>query len=108
MEPKIINSEIPPKEATEFFEIEIAKCEEKTRLLRLLCLFSVTNNGIPKDHFATLTKEYIDAFGVSELLRIMNLERVGILKQKQSGGIEWAKICEVYTFPTSNIDIQIS
>ncbi len=89
LEPKIILADSFPKEVVAALELEIAKCEEKTRLLRLLCLLSLTNNGIPKDSYALLTKEFVDAFGVSELMRILNLERVGLLKRKETDALQW-------------------
>jgi len=96
MEPKIILADSVPKDVLEFLDIEIAKCEDKPRLLRLLCLISIINNGIPKDNYASLTKEFVDAFGISELMRIMNLERVGILKKKESGGLQWGLLKSVF------------
>ena len=95
MEPRIINASDAAKEVLEFLELEIAKCEEKTRLLRLLCLYSLTQNGIAKEQYALLTKEFIDAFGIAELLRILNLERAGILKRRESGGVSWSNIRDV-------------
>ena len=94
IEPRIINASDAAKDVLEFLELEIAKCEEKTRLLRLLCLYSLTQNGIPKDQYALLTKEFVDAFGIAELLRILNLERAGVLKRKE-GASNWTTIRDV-------------
>ncbi len=100
MEPKIMLAEGVPKDVIEFLELEIAKCEEKARLLRLLCLTSLMNNGIPKESYALLTKEFIDAFGISELMRILNLERVGLIKKKETGGLQWNLLKSVFfSFP---------
>eukprot|EP01022_Parablepharisma_sp_SALTPOND_P014660 TRINITY_DN2012_c0_g1_i1.p2 TRINITY_DN2012_c0_g1~~TRINITY_DN2012_c0_g1_i1.p2 ORF type:complete len:503 (-),score=63.72 TRINITY_DN2012_c0_g1_i1:2036-3544(-) len=92
MEPKVILADTLPKEVIDFLELEIAKCEEKERLLRLLCLLSLTNNGLPKDAYNLLMKEFIDAFGIAELMRVLNLEKVGLLKKKESGGLQWGLI----------------
>jgi hypothetical protein len=94
MEPKIINAADAAKDVLDFLELEIAKCEEKTRLMRLLCLYSLTQNGIPKDQYQLLTKEFVDAFGIAELLRVLNLERAGILKRKE-GSSTWASVRDV-------------
>jgi len=85
MEPKIVQANAMPKEILESLELEIAKCEDRTKILRILCLLSVTQNGLSKESYAYLTKEFADAFGIAELMRIMNLERAGLLKRQEKG-----------------------
>ena len=69
-------------EAKSELELEIAQCEEKERLLRLMCLLSLTENGIDEKKYYSLTNSFIYAFGLEETLRIMNLKKVGLLKIK--------------------------
>jgi len=88
-EPKVMLSDSVPKDVIELLELEIAKCRDSARLLKLICLISLTNNGIPKDPYNLLKKEFTDAFGIAELLRLLNLERAGILKKKESGKNLW-------------------
>ncbi len=95
MEPKVITPEEFPKEVPVQLELEIAKCEEKTRILRILCLLSVTHNGLPKDVYTTIFKEFVDAFGQEELLRLMNLERAGVFHRERSNPLEWKNLREV-------------
>lgn len=88
-EPRVMLADSAPKDVVDLLELEIAKCRDDSRLLRLMCLVSLTNNGVPKDACALLRKEFVDAFGVSELLRLLNLERAGLLKKKESGKNLW-------------------
>ena len=105
MEPKIIMSDEFPKDVPGFLEMEIAKCEEKTRLLRLMCLLSLVGNGLPKDVYTTLTKEFVDAFGITEMLRLLNLERAGILRKEKSGGIPWKNVRDSFKLIVENINL---
>ena len=95
IEPEIMTADSTPKGVIKFIEAEMAKCKEKTRLLRLICLLSLTCYGLHDDVYDLLRKEFIDAFGISELLRILNLERVGILKKKKGSASEWRNLRKV-------------
>lgn len=95
MEPNIIFSDRAPQNVMEFLELEMTKCTEKTRLLRLLCLLSLTQNGIPKEFYAIIAKEIVEAFGLSEFIRLINMERCGFLKRTASVG-NWSYIRKVF------------
>ena len=84
MEIKMITSDDVPKEVIQTLEMEISKCENRTQLLRIMCLLSLVNNGLSKDTYNSLTKEFVDAFGISELMRILNLDRAGILRKERT------------------------
>jgi len=64
----------------------LTKCDEKikTKLLRILCILSITNCGIPKEKYIDLTKAFIQAYGPMEIIRLSLLEKFGFLKQKKS------------------------
>lgn len=106
MEPKIVMADGLPKDVMECLELEIAKCEEKTRLLRLLCLLSLTQNGLPKDYYNLITKEFVDAFGIEELLRILNLERAGLLK-RQEKGVPFSVLRQTFKLVYDEINISV-
>ena len=105
MEFKVINSDDYPKEVVQALELEIAKCEGESHLLRIMCLLSLISNGLPKDVYNMLTKEFVDAFGIAEVLRIMNLERAGILRKERTG-VVWKNVRD--TFKLINEDTQIA
>ena len=94
MEPDIISQEgEAPKDFIEGFEVEIAKCEQKTRLMRLITLLALTGE-LSKDSYPVLIREYVAAFGVSEYLRIMNMERAGMLRRKEP--MAWKTMKETF------------
>lgn len=104
LEPKIVQANQMPKDVLDSLELEIAKCDEKTRLLRIMCLLSLTQNGLPKDTYNLLTKEFVDAFGISELMRIMNLERAGLLK-RQEKGTNFSTLRDIFKLVYEDINI---
>jgi len=105
IEPKLIQADDFPKDVAGQLEVEIAKCEQKTKLLRLLCLTSLVSQKFPKDVYNTLVKEYVDAFGIAEYLRILNLERAGILR-KEKPGPGWKTIRDTFKLILENVSIE--
>ena len=104
MEAQAIVNEEGQKELAQSLEFEILKCREKTRLLRVLCLLSLVMNGLPKDLYNTLTKIFVEAFGISEVLRIMNLEKAGILRKDRTGS-SWKSIKDTFKLIDENTKI---
>ncbi|XP_071447108.1 vacuolar protein sorting-associated protein 33A-like isoform X2 [Hetaerina americana] len=67
-----------------YIEDLIAQKVPLIKVLRLLCIQSVTNSGLkPKvlDHYR---REIIQTYGFENLLTMMNLEKAGLLKTQQS------------------------
>eukprot|EP00826_Nyctotherus_ovalis_P050983 TRINITY_DN6323_c0_g1_i9.p2 TRINITY_DN6323_c0_g1~~TRINITY_DN6323_c0_g1_i9.p2 ORF type:complete len:231 (+),score=76.23 TRINITY_DN6323_c0_g1_i9:85-777(+) len=85
MQLQAITTEEGLKEVAQSLELEMLKCKEKTKLLRVLCLLSLLANPLPKDVYHAATKTFVEVFGVSEALRLMNLERAGVLRREKSG-----------------------
>ncbi|MDR3549589.1 MAG: hypothetical protein P4M11_15195 [Candidatus Pacebacteria bacterium] len=63
-------------------ELMICKGQKVDKVLRMMCLLSVINKGIKEDLYTKLTKTFVSSFGVHELLRLMQLERVGLFTTK--------------------------
>ncbi|NXJ70771.1 VP33B protein, partial [Rostratula benghalensis] len=75
------------RESTSFIEEHIDRQVSPTESLRLMCLLSLTENGlIPKD-YRSLKTQYLQAssYGPEHLLTFHNLKRAGLLTE-QSGG----------------------
>lgn len=106
IEPRIVSSEEFPRDIPPQLELEISKCEEKTRILRLMCLLSVTYNGLPKDVYNALFKEFVEAFGTEELLRLLNMERTGILHREHSAPISWKALREAFKLIEEDVHIE--
>jgi len=51
-----------------------------TRVLRLICLQCIANNGFKAKLFDYYRREIINAYGIEHLLTLSNLEQVGLLK----------------------------
>jgi len=52
-------------------------------VLRIVCLLSVTNNGIPPKNFEILRQELIHSYGYGIMITLQNLEKVGLLKKQE-------------------------
>ena len=101
---KIITSHDFPKDVVHDLETEIAKCTDRKYLLKNLCLLSLINNGIPKDIYNLLTREFVDAFGISEMLRLLNLERTGILRRDKTIA-SWKAAKGLFGLINENVEI---
>ena len=54
------------------------------RLLKLLCLQSLTSGGIKASRYDSLRRDIVQTFGFEFLFVIQNLEKMGLLKRKDS------------------------
>ena len=54
------------------------------RLLRLLCLQSLTNGGIKTSRYDVLKREVVQTYGYEYLFLLQNLEKMGMLKKRES------------------------
>lgn len=54
------------------------------RLLRLLCLQSLTNGGIKTSRYDLLKREVVQTYGYEYLFLLQNLEKMGMLKKRES------------------------
>lgn len=59
--------------------------------LRLLCLYSLVNNGVKQKHLDQLKRSIIQSYGYEHLLTLMNMERTGILRYFQGKSV-WSGI----------------
>ena len=78
-------------EANEYLETCIDKKEEITKVLRLLCLKSLCNNGIPKKEFEFFRREILQVYGYEHMLSLMNLEKLGMFVENKTKG-HWKAI----------------
>jgi len=76
-------------------EAKILKGYDRDAVLRLLCLLSVTQNGIKKPELDAIRKFYLTCYGFEEVVTLMNLHDAGLLKLKDRG-FEWAAVKKAY------------
>jgi len=65
----------------EYIEECINKQEPLVKVLRLMCLFSLTNNGLSEKQFNFLRKEILQTYGYKYLFILENLTKLGLFKQ---------------------------
>ncbi|CAK9825400.1 Vacuolar protein sorting-associated protein 33A [Anthophora retusa] len=67
-----------------FIEDMIAQQQPLVKVLRLLCIQSLTNSGLKPKLLDYYKREIIQTYGYQNLPTILNLEKAGLLKQQQS------------------------
>lgn len=67
-----------------FIEDLIAQQESLVKVLRLICLQSLTNSGLKPKLLDYYKREIIQTYGYHNLPSILNLEKSGLLKVQQS------------------------
>uniref|UniRef100_A0A8D0GEJ8 VPS33B late endosome and lysosome associated n=1 Tax=Sphenodon punctatus TaxID=8508 RepID=A0A8D0GEJ8_SPHPU len=73
------------RESTSFIEEHIDRQVSPIESLRLMCLLSITENGlIPKD-YRSLKTQYLQSYGPEHLLTFHNLRRMGLLTEQAPG-----------------------
>lgn len=90
----LINQAEQPKEIIEALQTKIVRNTRIETVLRLLCLFSVTQGGLKQETFENLKRTFIIEYGYPEIATMCNLEVAGLFTPKQKG-FEWSDIKEV-------------
>uniref|UniRef100_A0A3Q3ATI2 VPS33B late endosome and lysosome associated n=1 Tax=Kryptolebias marmoratus TaxID=37003 RepID=A0A3Q3ATI2_KRYMA len=73
------------RESISFIEEHINRQVSTIESLKLLCLLSVTENGLlPKD-YRSLKAQFLQSYGVDHLLTFSNLRQLGLLVEQQPG-----------------------
>ncbi|NXB74644.1 VP33B protein, partial [Donacobius atricapilla] len=73
------------RESTSFIEEHIDRQVSPIESLRLMCLLSITENGlVPKD-YRSLKTQYLQSYGPEHLLTFHNLKRIGLLTEQSPG-----------------------
>ncbi|XP_076230818.1 vacuolar protein sorting-associated protein 33A [Calliopsis andreniformis] len=67
-----------------YIEDMIAQQEPLLKILRLLCIQSLTNSGLKQKLLDYYKREIIQTYGYQHLPTILNLEKAGLLRQQQS------------------------
>uniref|UniRef100_A0A131Y2P4 Putative vacuolar sorting protein vps33/slp1 sec1 family n=1 Tax=Ixodes ricinus TaxID=34613 RepID=A0A131Y2P4_IXORI len=73
------------REGTNFIEECIHRQYPALSVLRLLCLLSLTQDGIPARELRSLTQQFLHSFGAHHLCTFHGLRRLGLC-QEQGGG----------------------
>lgn len=74
----------------------MVKGYDKTTILRLICLLSVTLSGFKKDEFDYLRKAFVVCYGFDEIATLMNLQDANILRARDEG-FNFSKIKKTFS-----------
>jgi hypothetical protein len=69
--------------STAYIEECINKQEPLVKVLRLLCLFSLTQGGLKDKLFTFFTKEIVQTYGYEYMFTLSNLSKLGLLKRQE-------------------------
>ncbi|XP_060062741.1 vacuolar protein sorting-associated protein 33B-like [Ylistrum balloti] len=72
------------KENISYIEELINKQHNITQTLRLLCLLSMTQDGITSKEFKSLKTQFLHSYGYEHMLTCHNLKRLGILTDQEA------------------------
>ncbi|XP_030045526.1 vacuolar protein sorting-associated protein 33B [Microcaecilia unicolor] len=73
------------RESISFIEEHINRQVSPIESLRLLCLLSITENGLISKDYRSLKTQYLQSYGPEHLLTLSNLKRVGLLTEQVTG-----------------------
>ncbi|XP_059487215.1 vacuolar protein sorting-associated protein 33A [Neocloeon triangulifer] len=75
---------IDTDKAHPFIEDQIAQKEDLLKVLRLICIQSITNSGLKPKVLDYYKREIVHVYGFEHLLTLTNLEKAGLLRSQQS------------------------
>ncbi|CAH2274185.1 vacuolar sorting-associated 33B [Pelobates cultripes] len=73
------------RESISFIEEHINRQVSPIESLRLLCLLSITENGLITKDYRSLKTQYLQSYGPAHLLTFWNLKRAGLLIEQVPG-----------------------
>jgi len=73
------------RENIQYIEELINKQCDKFVVLRLLCLLSLTQNGIASQTYRSLKTQFLHSYGFEHLLTFSTLQRLGMLVEQETG-----------------------
>eukprot|EP00455_Lapot_gusevi_P054621 TRINITY_DN8788_c0_g2_i3.p1 TRINITY_DN8788_c0_g2~~TRINITY_DN8788_c0_g2_i3.p1 ORF type:complete len:576 (+),score=176.77 TRINITY_DN8788_c0_g2_i3:83-1729(+) len=91
----------------EYVEECISKREPLPRVLRLLALLSLTNNGIKAKKYDYLKHEILQTYGFEYLFTLHNMERLGLIKRNDSRNT-WSIVRRQLRLVQEEIDLKNS
>lgn len=80
--------------------------EDLYTVLRLLCLISVTQNGLKGKTYDFFRKEIIQSYGFETILTLSNLERAGLLK-KQENKSNWSNLMKNFRLINEDVNQRV-
>jgi len=104
LEQRIIVGE-PVNLILETLELMLGKGYERNTIIRLYCLLSLRENGLKQKSFDFLRREYIQSFGFTEVLTLLNLETASLFK-KGAEKHNWALVKKSFTLIYEDVNLK--
>uniref|UniRef100_A0A8C4TIK1 VPS33B late endosome and lysosome associated n=1 Tax=Erpetoichthys calabaricus TaxID=27687 RepID=A0A8C4TIK1_ERPCA len=73
------------RESISYIEEHIIRQISMFESLRLLCLLSLTENGLVSKDYRSLKSQYLQSYGIEHVLTFANLRQMGLLVEQQPG-----------------------
>lgn len=90
----LINHAENPKEIVDALITKMVRGTRIETILRLLCLFSVTQSGLKSEAFENLKRAFVLEYGYQEVATLCNLENAGLFRIRDKG-LDWGDCKEV-------------
>ncbi|BDA43254.1 Vacuolar protein sorting-associated protein 33A [Coccomyxa sp. Obi] len=86
--------------------IEEMMCNEEDLfvVLRLMCLMSLTQGGVPKKYFDALRKEVLHSYGHEYMLLLSKLQDAGLLVKQEGGKGNFAALKRAFRLLVDDVD----
>ncbi|CAD5228975.1 unnamed protein product [Bursaphelenchus okinawaensis] len=84
MEHSIVKGQFEATEVMNYIENLICRQYNPWQVLQLMCLWSVTSNGIPVRHFSSFRTLFLHAYGYEHLTTLFYLNSAGLLTEAAS------------------------
>lgn len=101
----LINHAESPKEIIDSLLTKMVRQTKIETILRLFCLFSVTQSGLKQDSFELLKRAFLLQYGYQEVATLCNLEVAGLFRLRDKG-LDWAAVKEKFELIEEDINIQ--
>jgi len=86
-EQSIVNGDMKSQEVIDYIEAQIGKQAPLTKVLKLLCLHSLVENGLKTSVLDNLKKDIYLSYGFEHQVTLSNLEKGGLLRRESEGKI---------------------
>ncbi|KAI6191223.1 hypothetical protein M3Y97_00204800 [Aphelenchoides bicaudatus] len=84
VEHAIVRNEADPAQIMDFLESLICRQHNVWQILQLVCLWSLTYNGIPSKHYQTFRTLFLHAYGYEHIISLYSLQLHGYLVEQNS------------------------
>jgi len=78
--------------ALEYIQEAINKQESVVKVFRLLCLYSLTNNGLKEKEYNFIRREILQTYGYRYMFALERFAKLGMFKQTTTRGNPWERM----------------